>query len=165
MNELRVVIDTTVVVSAVLLPQSVPRQAFDSAADEGRLLLSAATIAELDEVLRRPKFNKYVGQQQRLEFLAALIDRAEAIEIAQPVTGCRDPKDDKFLELAVNGRVSHIISGDADLLVLHAQRDPGPAQKLANRRRRIRPPLAGHRRRLEHRRPSPRRACTAARGA
>ena len=28
---------------------------------------------------------------------------------------CRDPKDDKFLELAVNGRADVIVSGDADL--------------------------------------------------
>jgi putative PIN family toxin of toxin-antitoxin system len=107
MNEPRVVIDTGVVVSAALLPTSVPRQAFDLAMAHGRLLVSAATVAELDEVLRRPKFNKYVEQQQRLEFLATLIDQADAVEIVQAVTGCRDPKDDKFLELAVNGGATH----------------------------------------------------------
>ena len=32
---------------------------------------------------------------------------------------CRDPKDDKFLELALNGKATHIVSGDEDLLVLH----------------------------------------------
>jgi uncharacterized protein len=73
MNELRVVIDTGVVVSAVLLPRSIPRQAFDAAADHGRLLLSNAIVAELDEVLRRAKFNRYTAEQERLEFLAALI--------------------------------------------------------------------------------------------
>jgi predicted nucleic acid-binding protein len=31
---------------------------------------------------------------------------------------CRDPKDDKFLELAIAGKASHIISGDQDLLML-----------------------------------------------
>ena len=43
--------------------------------------------------------------------------------ITEAVTGCRDPKDDKFLELAVNGRADVIVSGDADLLVLEAFRD------------------------------------------
>lgn len=36
-----------------------------------------------------------------------------------PITACRDPKDDKFLELAVSGRATHIISGDTDLLTLN----------------------------------------------
>ena len=118
-SEVRAVIDTGVAVSAVLLPRSVPRQAFDMAAAQGRLLVSAATIAELDKVLRRPKFNKYVPEKKRLEFLAALVREAEVVEVAKAIRECRDPKDDKFLELAVSGKASHIISGDADLLALN----------------------------------------------
>jgi hypothetical protein len=59
----------------VLFPRSVPRQAFDAAAARGKLLVSEATVAELDEVLRRPKFNKYLPEEKRLEFLAALVVR------------------------------------------------------------------------------------------
>ncbi|HEV3025916.1 MAG TPA: putative toxin-antitoxin system toxin component, PIN family, partial [Pirellulales bacterium] len=112
-------IDTAVAVSAVLLPRSVPRKAFDEAATRGRLLVSEATIGELDHVLRRPKFDKYVSQEKRLEFLAALVREAEVVEVVEAVTECRDPKDKKFLELVVNGNASHLVSGDADLLVLH----------------------------------------------
>jgi len=79
MNEIRIVIDTGVAVSAVLLPRSVPRQAFDAAAARGRLLVSEATVAELDEVLRRPKFNRYLPEDKRLEFLAALVREAEPV--------------------------------------------------------------------------------------
>ena len=43
---------------------------------------------------------------------------AELVTITEQVAACRDPKDDKFLELAVNGRADVILSGDADLLVL-----------------------------------------------
>ncbi len=118
-SELRAVIDTGVAVSAVLLPRSVPRQAFDLAAARGRLLVSAATVAELDEVLRRPKFNKYVPEEKRLEFLAALVREADVVEVTEVVTACRDAKDNKFLELAVSGRASHLLSGDLDLLTLH----------------------------------------------
>lgn len=118
-TEIRAVIDTSVAISAVLLPRSVPRQAFDLAAGRGRLLVSAATIAELDEVFRRPRFNKYAREDERLEFLAALVREAEIVEVAEVITDCRDPKDNKFLELAVSGKASHIISGDADLLILH----------------------------------------------
>jgi putative PIN family toxin of toxin-antitoxin system len=118
-NDIRAVIDTGVAVSAVLLPRSVPRQAFDKAAALGRLLVSMAAIIELDEVLRRPKFNKYVSEEKRLEFLAALVREAEVVQVTEVITECRDAKDNKFLELAVSGQASHILSGDGDLLSLH----------------------------------------------
>jgi|SRR3954447_5307564 putative PIN family toxin of toxin-antitoxin system len=118
-TERRTVFDTGVVVSAILLPRSIPRQAFDLATESGLLLASQATIDELEEVLRRPKFNKYVSEQARLEFLAAMVNEAEIVPITQQITICRDATDDKFLELAVSGQASHIVSGDADLLVLH----------------------------------------------
>ncbi len=119
MNDARTVIDTGVVVSAVLLPHSVPRQAFDTAVARGRILVSEATVAELDEVLRRPKFNKYVPEEKRLEFLAALVQQAEQVEVTEVITACRDAKDNKFLELAVSGGASHLLSSDGDLLALH----------------------------------------------
>jgi putative PIN family toxin of toxin-antitoxin system len=118
-SELRTVVDTGVAVSAVLLPRSVPRRAFDSALTRGRLLVSAATVVELDEVFRRHRFNRYVPEEKRLEFLAALVREAEVVEVTEEITERRDPKDNKFLELAVSGKATHIISGDADLLVLH----------------------------------------------
>lgn len=119
MNELRIVIDANVAVSAVLLRQSTPRQALDSALANGKLLISSATITELDEVLRRPKFNRYIAELERLEFLAALVLAAEQVDIVERVAVCRDVRDDKYLELAINGQATHIISGDEDLLVQH----------------------------------------------
>lgn len=118
-TEVRTVFETSVAVSAVLLPRSVPRRAFDFAAAVGRLLLSEATLAELDDVLRRPKFDKYAPEPRRLEFLLSLVDLAEVVPVSRRIAVCRDPKDDKFLELAVAGRATHIISGDDDLLTLH----------------------------------------------
>ena len=85
----------------------------------GKLLVSEAVVAELDEVLRRTKFNKYVPEEKRLEFLAALVQTAELVEVTEVITACRDHKDNKFLELAVSGKASHILSGDGDLLALH----------------------------------------------
>jgi uncharacterized protein len=121
--KMRIVVDTGVAVSAVLLPRSVPRQAIDAALAHGQLLVSEETIAELDEVLRRTKFNQYVSEQDRLEFLAALVQVAEHVKVVEAITDCRDPKDNKFLELAVSGGARQIITGDEDLLVLHPFRD------------------------------------------
>ena len=118
-SELRLVLDTSVIVSALLRPRSTPRLAFDAATARSKVLVSAATIAELDDVLRRPKFNKYVSEDQRLEFLAALVQSAEMVEITESIRECRDPKDDKFLELASSGNANFLLTGDADLLALH----------------------------------------------
>ena len=118
-SELRAVIDTNVLVSAALLPRSVPRQAIDLTLGRGVLLLSESTVFELDDVLRRPKFDNYVSPRSRLEFLSAVVNQAEIVPILQTVTECRDADDNKFLELAVCGKASHIVSGDADLLAMH----------------------------------------------
>lgn len=62
---------------------------------------------------------RYLRSQKRLEFLAAVVRSAELIEDINKVTECRDPNDDKFLSLAISGKASHIVSGDADLLILN----------------------------------------------
>jgi putative PIN family toxin of toxin-antitoxin system len=115
--------DTNVAVSAALLPRSVPRQAFDRALEHGTVLISSATVAELNDVLRRPRFDKYVHEEERLEFLATLVRESELVVVTDVVTDCRDPKDNKFLELALSGQATHIVSGDEDLLVLHPFRE------------------------------------------
>ncbi len=119
MTELRTVWDTNAVISAMLLPSSVSRKAFDLASEHGRFLLSAAVIQEIDEVLRRPRFDKYLAEEDRIEFLAAFILQSELVNVTDSMSVCRDPQDDKFLELAISGRATHVITGDADLLVLH----------------------------------------------
>lgn len=115
----RFVLDTGVIVSALLLLRSVPRQALDLAFARGIVLTSPDTIDEFDEVLRRPKFNRYLREEERLLFLAAFIRDAKVVEVTERLTECRDPKDDKFLELAVGGNATCIVSGDDDLLVLN----------------------------------------------
>jgi predicted nucleic acid-binding protein len=72
--------------------------------------------------------NVFVGAALKNKSLPALAvhiasDRAELVTIAERVMACRDPTDDKFLELAVNGRADVIVTGDADLLVLNPFRD------------------------------------------
>jgi len=115
----RFVLDTGVLVSALLLPRSVPRQAVDFAFLHGIVLASAHTIGELDEVLRRPKFDRYLLEEERLLFLATFIRDAEIVDVKDKIAEYRDPRDDRFLELAVDGNATYIVSGDSDLLVLN----------------------------------------------
>ena len=112
-------VDTNVAVSAVLLPRSTPRRAFDQVLEQGTLLVSLATLGELNEVLRRPRFDRYLREEERLEFLATVARESELVGVTAAVTVCRDPRDDKFLELALSGAATHVISGDDDLLSLH----------------------------------------------
>jgi putative PIN family toxin of toxin-antitoxin system len=117
------VFDTNTLVSAVLFEHSTPGQALRRALSRGRVLLSPSTLEELAEVLQREKFERYVTAAEREEFLIAFVERALFMEPTEEVHACRDARDDKFLELAVSGRAVYIISGDADLLVLHPFRN------------------------------------------
>jgi uncharacterized protein len=112
----RVVIDTNLLVSSLLRFGSIPGQAFARALNGGIVLVSDATMAEIADVFARPKLDPYVTVQQRQEFLLELGGTAEWVPVIQIVRECRDPGDDKFLEVALNGRAEMIITGDADLL-------------------------------------------------
>lgn len=119
MNPNRVVFDTNIIVSALMFPKSLPRKVIDQVDSLGTILVSYDTMLELNEVLTRKKFERYFSQEQRLSFIAKFFEKAEMVEILELVEICRDPKDDKFLELAVNGRANYLITGDQDLLVLN----------------------------------------------
>lgn len=117
------VFDTNTLISALLFVHSKPGRAFRHALRQGRVLLSSSTIEELAEVLQRPKLERYVTPTERDEFLVAFVERALFVEPTEEIRVCRDAKDNKFLELAVSGRASYIITGDDDLLVLHPFRN------------------------------------------
>jgi putative PIN family toxin of toxin-antitoxin system len=85
----------------------------------GTILLSPATLEELAEVVQRDKFDRYVARSDREEFLEGLIERATFVDAADQIHACRDPRDDKFLDLAISGKADYIVSGDNDLLSLH----------------------------------------------
>ena len=118
-SSFRAVLDTNVAVSAALLRRSTPRRAFDHVIEHGMLLISNATLVELGEVLGRSRFDRYLSEEARQEFLSVLVRRSELVEVTESLSVCRDPKDDKFLELAISGRATIIVSGDEDLLALH----------------------------------------------
>jgi uncharacterized protein len=108
---LRLVVDTNVYVSGLIFPASIPRQAISRAWEEGISLISEATWNELLTVLQKPKLTRYVEQAAVQEFLEQAWEVSDLIPIPTPIRVCRDPRDDKFLELAVHGH--------ADLLILH----------------------------------------------
>jgi putative PIN family toxin of toxin-antitoxin system len=114
-----VVIDTNVYVSRFIRPNSVPGRAVLKAWAEAETLVSTATWSELCIVLKRPKLARYIGAGLLTPYLNYVWLTAKPVTILSPVRACRDPRDDKFLEVAVHGRADVIVTGDADLLVLH----------------------------------------------
>jgi uncharacterized protein len=122
-NDVRSVFDTNVIISALLFENSKPAQALRYALAHGEVLLSLDLLEELNEVLGRERFNRYVTSEEREEFLDALVERTILVEITESVQECRDPKDNKVLELALSGEARYIITGDRALLVLHPFRD------------------------------------------
>jgi uncharacterized protein len=119
----QVVVDTNALISRLLLPDSVPARAVHKVVTDAILLSSEATIAELAEVLARRKFDPYVSVADRQQFLRLLSRVTELVPVIHTVRACRDPRDDKFLELAVNGAATLIVTGDNDLLSLDPFRD------------------------------------------
>lgn len=116
---MRLVIDTNVLVSAILSPESISAKVLNWGEDNGVVLYSTATLTEVLSVLGRSKFSKYIDHDD-IDGLSIRIKTAWLlIEIVSQVQFCRDPKDDKFIDLALNGKASHLITGDNDLIVLH----------------------------------------------
>jgi putative PIN family toxin of toxin-antitoxin system len=119
---MRVVVDTNVFISAALKDRSPPSDVVHLASERDLLLKSATTEQELFITLARPRLAPLIPQRFRV-WLEEVLAAAELVPITELIAACRDPKDDKFLELAVNGRADLIVSGDADLLTMNPFRD------------------------------------------
>lgn len=113
------VLDTNLLVSRLLAPGGTTARAVDQALASGVLLVSEATLEELANVLARPRFDPYVALADRQRFVAMLGGVARLIHVTRRFQSCRDPKDDKFLGVAVAGDARAIVTGDRDLLELH----------------------------------------------
>jgi len=119
----RFVLDNNILVSALLVKNSAPFWVIKKVEEMGVILYSEATLLELNQVLNRKKFIKYFTVEEKQEFIVKLIESAELVVVEESIDICRDPKDNKFLELAVSGEADFIISGDRNLLVLNPFRN------------------------------------------
>ena len=113
----RIVLDTNVFISGLLSSTSPPARVLELAVRHGQLLATVETQQELVRTMLSKRFDRYVSRAQREALLVRLAPLVELVASTQVVRACRDPKDDKFLEAAVNGRADVLITGDKDLLV------------------------------------------------
>jgi uncharacterized protein len=117
-----IVFDASTLVSATFRRNGVPSRAVRAALRSNRLAVSEATMAELLDVLARPRLARFLDVELRDKLLGQLDGLAIFFSPAEAVTECRDAKDDKYLELALAAGAEIIVTGDDDLLVLHPWR-------------------------------------------
>lgn len=116
----RVVVDTNVLISALLLPQGKPGEVMRQLAASGAtVLLSRVTFLELATRLARPKFDRYRTPEQMTRYLDWLADLGEWVKPSVSIFDCRDPDDNRFLEVLLAGEGDLLITGDKDLLALN----------------------------------------------
>jgi len=113
-----VVFDTSSIIGALLKKDSVTERALLLARTHDTICLSSVVEAEIRAVSARPKFSRYLTAG-RLDLILDLLKAAAVtVEPSLPVSDCRDPKDNKYLELALAAGATTIVSSDDDLLVL-----------------------------------------------
>ncbi len=115
------VLDTGVLVSAAIRPDSVPALALalEKALLNFNVRVSRDTLAELATVLGRSKSDRYAPPQRRDDFVAGFRARAVVVEVTSTVSDCIDPKDNMFLALAETAEADPIVSSDPHLTNLH----------------------------------------------
>src|SRR5437899_3875794 len=109
---IRVVIDTNVLISAVLHPLGLPAQVFlvVIAGSTARLCVSGEVFAEDDEVIRRPRFQR--SERLIAETLRAIRETAIWVRPSQKASGCTDPDDNIFLECVQASQAQYLVTGN-----------------------------------------------------
>lgn len=121
---IKVVFDTSCLISAAIRPDSIPDEAVKLALATCQICTNVDALEELSEVLQRTRFNSYVSLDSRMAFFKALCLDSQLFTLNESVLRevkgiCRDPNDDFILALALFAQVDVIVSSDHDLLTLH----------------------------------------------
>lgn len=118
---MRIVVDTNVIVSALLNPDGSTNPVLSYLAKGKCLFLySQDSLDEIFDVLSRPRIRRGIVDDFDInEFVELLKFRGEEIIPVASIRVCRDPDDNKFLEIAVDGHADYIVSGDSHLLSLN----------------------------------------------
>ena len=115
-----VVLDSNLIVSAFLNPEGMASAALQVAVEHFDVAASIDTLAELADVLKRDKFNRYASKTERIARLEAYAQTVLVFDVRLQVLDCTDPKDNKFLALCTTAGAKILVTGDKkDLLVMH----------------------------------------------
>jgi uncharacterized protein len=118
MNKL-FILDTVVLLQAMMSRTSGAFAALQKADRLGTIIVSNETLEELFEKICAQKFDKYQPRYKRIAFYNYFCLVSLNIEVLNTIQACRDPKNDKFLSLAITADADCVVTRDSDLLVLH----------------------------------------------
>jgi len=122
MKKIKLVIDTNLIVSSLLGSKNARFLMKEVINGEFELIMGTEQLLEIEDVLKRPKFSKYISFGEVDEFISDLSLIITIPAIYERIFDCRDEKDNMILEEAVYGNAQYIITGDEDLLVLNPYR-------------------------------------------
>jgi len=116
---LKIVVDTNVLVSSLL--EIGPSKMITDLWIDGRfeLITSPKLFNELLTALKKPKLANRVSQADIDNFSSLILADATIVTPAHTINICRDPKDNKVIECAIQAKANIIATGDKDLLILH----------------------------------------------
>ncbi len=116
----KVVLDTVVLVRALINPRSGRGRIVFAHHGRYRLFVSEPVVREMLEVLHRPELTAKFRSLEGLDLrrVLDLLGQAEAVEVVHAPAVSRDPNDDKFLATAIAASADYLVNEDADLLVL-----------------------------------------------
>ena len=116
----RIIVDTNLWIS-FLLTKDLAKLDLLFSSNKLTLLFSQELLDEFVVVAQRPKFKKYFSLADLEDLLLQINTKAEFIAVTSSVAVCRDAKDNFLLSLAVDGKATHLLTGDKDLLILGQQ--------------------------------------------
>jgi uncharacterized protein len=119
MNNKLFILDTVVLIQAMLSGTCGAYRALQKADNNGIIIVSQEALEELEDKIKSPKFDKYQSIEKRIKFFHSFRNLALLIDPKIIIEACRDPKDDKFLSLAISVGADYIVTRDNDLLCLH----------------------------------------------
>ena len=104
---IRVVLDTNIIVSALLQPLGPPAEVFLLAlGNTVQMSVSGSIFAEYEEVIRRPRFRR--TDETIRAALETIQEKAYWVRPVDPVRVCSDPDDDIFLECCQASRAAYL---------------------------------------------------------
>ena len=108
---IRAVIDTNILVSALLQPNGAPAQVLLLCVSESiQICVSGSVFAEYEEVIRRPKFR--LDENLIVAILQLIREKALWVRPVEGIRACSDPKDDIFLQCAHTAKAEFVVTGN-----------------------------------------------------
>ncbi len=125
MAEVRVVVDTNIWLNYLFFKNAATSQTVRLLFSQGHTVIaSEQTLEEVRNVLSREKFDRILPLELRLAFYFEIGELSEIIKPTSAITVCRDPKDNMFLEAALDGKADYLVTRDKDLLELDGDSYP-----------------------------------------